>query len=486
MAAATVKGRAFGAGTGAPTDLTGAQVATIIGYTAADVLAKLLTVDGTGSGLDADLLGGVASSDYARLSQANTFLGGALTISGGTPFLGITESDQPTTTEQNWGVLANAKILTLNTYGASFGTGRGILQVTRGSGVAITDITLGNTTDNPTLNVAGTGLTTLGGGLTVTGTVTVPNTSFTYAKLQNVSATSRVLGRITAGAGVIEELTGANLATIIGTSLGANPSASVGLTAVNGSAGTYMRSDGSPALSQSIAPAWSGVHNWSAKQQVFGTTTANLALVSGLADTGAAIHAVEQTRIHRVGAEPFAIFLRVNGSYAAPSAVLTGHSMGELNFGGYNGSAIAASSCRMFYSASEDWTTTANGGTLLMQVTTTGTTTKATVGFFGSNSTGSFARFPAGAVTQPGIQFDALNGLYRINTNQIGVSCNGTLVLDMTTATVAITATTLRLNTTTATTVGAAGAASALPANPLGYISANIGGTAVKIPYYNN
>jgi hypothetical protein len=39
---------------------------------------------------------------------------------------------------------------------------------------------------------------------------------------------------------------------------------------------------------------------------------------------------------------------------------------------------------------------------------------------------------------------------------------------------------------TTASTVGAAGGASALPAAPLGYLIANVAGTAVKIPYYNN
>ena len=38
-------------------------------YTAADVLAKLLTVDGPGSGLDSDKLGGVASSAYALLAS---------------------------------------------------------------------------------------------------------------------------------------------------------------------------------------------------------------------------------------------------------------------------------------------------------------------------------------------------------------------------------------------------------------------------------
>lgn len=46
--------------------------------------------------------------------------------------------------------------------------------------------------------------------------------------------------------------------------LGANPTASVGLTAVNGSATTYLRSDGAPPLSQAIVPTWTGVHTFSA------------------------------------------------------------------------------------------------------------------------------------------------------------------------------------------------------------------------------
>jgi hypothetical protein len=45
---------------------------------------------------------------------------------------------------------------------------------------------------------------------------------------------------------------------------GANPTASVGLSAVNGVATTYLRSDGSPALSQSIVPTWTGRHVFSA------------------------------------------------------------------------------------------------------------------------------------------------------------------------------------------------------------------------------
>lgn len=40
----------------------------------------------------------------------------------------------------------------------------------------------------------------------------------------------------------------------------ANPTTDVGLTIANGSASTAMRSDGAPALSQSIAPTWTGNH----------------------------------------------------------------------------------------------------------------------------------------------------------------------------------------------------------------------------------
>jgi len=52
---------------------TGATAQTSLGYTAADVLTKLLTVDGAGSSLDADLLDGVQGSAYATLAGANTF-----------------------------------------------------------------------------------------------------------------------------------------------------------------------------------------------------------------------------------------------------------------------------------------------------------------------------------------------------------------------------------------------------------------------------
>lgn len=52
--------------------------------------------------------------------------------------------------------------------------------------------------------------------------------------------------------------------------VGANPTASAGLSAVNGSAATFLRSDGAPAIDQAITPTWTGAHAFSAG--ITGTT----------------------------------------------------------------------------------------------------------------------------------------------------------------------------------------------------------------------
>lgn len=59
-------------------------------------------------------------------------------------------------------------------------------------------------------------------------------------------------------------LTGGMLATIIGGALATNPTGTVGLSAVNGTATTYMRSDAAPALSQAITPTWTAQHTFTA------------------------------------------------------------------------------------------------------------------------------------------------------------------------------------------------------------------------------
>lgn len=62
----------------------------------------------------------------------------------------------------------------------------------------------------------------------------------------------------------------------ISTSVGANPSASLGLAAVNGAATTFMRSDAAPALSVAIAPTWTGAHIFSNAAAIKATGTLGL------------------------------------------------------------------------------------------------------------------------------------------------------------------------------------------------------------------
>ncbi len=63
---------------------------------------------------------------------------------------------------------------------------------------------------------------------------------------------------------------------------GANPTASVGLAAVNGALSTFLRSDGAPALDQSIAPTWTGVHAFNNVTIFNNTLIAGVPQFSGL------------------------------------------------------------------------------------------------------------------------------------------------------------------------------------------------------------
>ena len=80
-------------------------------------------------------------------------------------------------------------------------------------------------------------------------------------------------------------------------------------------------------------------------------------------------------------------------------------------------------------------------------------------------------------------------GLTLLSGGQVGIGAGATAPgspLTIQGAAAAVAASQLGLGGTTATTVGAAGGAAALPATPLGYLIANVAGTQVKIPYYNN
>jgi len=81
------------------------------------------------------------------------------------------------------------------------------------------------------------------------------------ASATGVLSLGGMTGVIACGTGLL--CTG-NVISTTDVPVGANPSAEVGLTAVNGAAFTFMRSDGAPALSQAIAPTWTGFHQFNA------------------------------------------------------------------------------------------------------------------------------------------------------------------------------------------------------------------------------
>jgi hypothetical protein len=79
-----------------------------------------------------------------------------------------------------------------------------------------------------------------------------------------------------------QKITGTQLATFVAGTLGANPTATVGTAAVNGSATTFLRSDAAPAVNLAMVPTWTGIHTFSAIP-VFsaGINTNNVLLATG-------------------------------------------------------------------------------------------------------------------------------------------------------------------------------------------------------------
>ena len=84
--------------------------------------------------------------------------------------------------------------------------------------------------------------------------------SSTFQLLKAGTLTIPPLG-IPAGTFIAVDANGLVIATT--SASGANPTGTIGLTVVNGSATTFLRSDGAPALSQAIIPTWTGTHTFS-------------------------------------------------------------------------------------------------------------------------------------------------------------------------------------------------------------------------------
>lgn len=125
----------------------------------------------------------------------------------------------------------------------------------------------------------------------------------------------------------------------------ATPSAQIGLTAQAGSAGTAMRSDGAPALSQGITPVWAGIHVFASGVPATSPTTGALVVSNpGGIGVGGIVNAAGAIVSGTVGITGL---LQVNGSTSGGSTITvtslgnTAEVSGTLAL--YNGQAGAVS-----------------------------------------------------------------------------------------------------------------------------------------------
>lgn len=145
-----------------------------------------------------------------------------------------------------------ARTISYNTIGAQVaGSYLTAIGVTTANGVS--GASSGGTTPNLTISL---------GNITPTTISTTIKPSTVYQTPSGTAGTDSVMVKHIGG--VVEAISPTFYATASSVPTGANPTATIGLTAVNGSAATFNRSDGAPALSQGIVPTWTGIHTFSA------------------------------------------------------------------------------------------------------------------------------------------------------------------------------------------------------------------------------
>lgn len=145
-----------------------------------------------------------------------------------------------------------------------------------GSGVAAGNIGIGTVNPTSPIQVIGGGSI----GLTTTGNVGIG--SLTPGTALDVNGSVRMTGLVdttspTSGYVMTSSANGTGTwQPAASGSSGANPTGTVGLSVVNGSATTFTRSDAAPALSQAITPTWTNTHTFNGTPSIF--TSGNIGI----------------------------------------------------------------------------------------------------------------------------------------------------------------------------------------------------------------
>lgn len=219
----------------------------------------------------------------------------------------------------------------------------------------------------------------------------------------------------------------------------ANPTAMVGLSAVNGSGFTAMRSDAAPALDQSISPTWNGNHTFSAAAKFadgstsapgvywgtntgFSHTTGNLALsISGVnydnwnlsaytrtttgggtSEISAFSEGIAVVKVRRCSDNAQAPALQVQkarGTLASPAAVQQNDIIYQMQGFPYHGSAFLVSSIIQSIVIEPTPSSTALGTQFRFQITPVGSVTTTEIARW--DHTGGLQMFGANTVVGP-------------------------------------------------------------------------------------
>lgn len=251
----------------------------------------------------------------------------------------------------------------------------------------------------------------------------------------------------------------------------ANPTASVGLSAVNGSATTAMRSDGAPALDQSITPTWTGFHVFTANPTALPASPVSAAIRIAGTDAGVGTSILVDT----FGGAGVMAFRRSGGTAASPTSVTSGQGVFNLQGFGYAGSGYTATApAVMSFNATENWTSTAQGSRAQFLVTPNGSTGASRVLAWTLTTTAMALpldnqELQIGAGTDLRAYHNGTDSVIENDTGNLILRVGGELSID---------------EITTGTTAPAAGGAGALPATPAGYATFIINGTAREFAYY--
>lgn len=172
--------------------------------------------------------------------------------------------------------------------------------------------------------------------------------------------------------------------------------------------------------------------------QYINVTPSQMSGVTGLANSSYSLYLDQTALVVREGTNTDIHQVRVNGTWTAPTALLTGETIARSQVRGYDGTTVVTGA-DINYVTSENWASGANGVNIALRTAPTAGSALATRLTLGGNATGSFAQGEDGTAAQPywNFRLDTDVGLYRSTTNTIGLSTNGVSRLLVNTASAA-------------------------------------------------